>query len=346
MDDVAGTSALVGGVAILALLVVDALTTTLDVSRGGGPLTRHLTTGAWRLVLWARRGRGGSGALAVAGPAFLVGTVLVWVLLLWAAWTLVYLSSPGAVLDAGSGEPAGWVGTAYFAGFTVFTLGVGDLVPGDGWWQLLTVVATFSGLFLVTLSITYVLSVVSAVVSRRSLAVHVEALGGTAERIVLCGWDGERFESAYEQHLVALGSEVGQVAERHLAYPILHYFHAPSRHTSAAVAVAELDDALLLLGEAVAPDARPSASAIGPLRRTIDRYVETVAAVSGAARGPDPPPLDLALLRREGVPMLDPDTWAQLLDAAADRRDELSRLAHASGWERPSDRAAGRPAAP
>lgn len=341
MGDLAGTIGLVCGFMLLALVVVDALTTTLDVSRGGGVLTRRLTTRAWRLVLLARRRRGGSPVLAAAGPIFLVGTVLVWVVLLWAAWTLVFLGSDGAVVDPATGAPVGVVETAYFAGFTVFTLGVGDLVPGAGWWQALTVVATFSGLFLVTLAITYVLSVVSAVVSRRSLAVHVEALGGTAESIVRCGWDGERFESAYEQHLVALTSEVAQVAERHLAYPILHYFHAPSRHTSAAVAVAELDDALLLLEGVVAPGVRPSASAIRPLRRTIDRYVETVAAVSGAARGPDPPQLDLEPLRRDGVPVVEGDRCSALLAGAADRRDELSRLAHASGWERPSGRGSG-----
>ncbi|RBY91948.1 hypothetical protein DQ237_19245 [Blastococcus sp. TF02-8] len=46
----------------------------------------------------------------------------------------------------------------------------------------------FSGLFVVTLSITYLLAVVSAVVDRRALATHVHALGRSGGDVLVTGW--------------------------------------------------------------------------------------------------------------------------------------------------------------
>lgn len=85
-------------------------------------------------------------------------TLGTWLLLLWAGWTLVFSASPEAVLQDPEGVPAdGWA-RAYFAGFSVFTLGVGDYVPNGPVWQLLTVVAVVSGLALTTMAITYLVS--------------------------------------------------------------------------------------------------------------------------------------------------------------------------------------------
>jgi len=118
---------------------------------------------------------------------------------------------------------------AYFTGFLVVTLGTGDFVASTSWWRVLTDVAAFSGLFLVTLAITYLTSVVSAVVARRTLAIHVNALGGSATDILARGWDGERFSPGFTQHLVMLTDKLTMSAEQHLAYPVLHYFHTHHR---------------------------------------------------------------------------------------------------------------------
>lgn len=48
------------------------------------------------------------------------------------------------------------------------TLGTGDYVPVGAWPQVAAMVAAYSGLFLVTLSITYLLNVVTAVVDQPS----------------------------------------------------------------------------------------------------------------------------------------------------------------------------------
>lgn len=78
---------------------------------------------------------------------------------------------------------------------------------------------------LVWLAIAYLLAVVSAVVARRSLAVRITGLGDTAAGIVVGGWTGTDFSPAFLQQLAGLVEQVTDTAERHLAYPVVRFFH-------------------------------------------------------------------------------------------------------------------------
>ena len=117
----------------------------------------------------------------------------------------------------------------YFTGFTVFTLGVGDMVPGQGWWQVATVAATGTGLALVTTSITFLVPVASATAQRRHLASTVAALGGSPHDIVREGWNGSDF-SGLVQQLVNLPPTIQMSRQQHLAYPVLHRGLGPRAH--------------------------------------------------------------------------------------------------------------------
>lgn len=190
------------------------------------------------------------------------------------------------MVQSSTREPAGAVAVVYFVGFTIFTLGLGDFVPADGVWQVVTTLASFSGLLPITLAITYLLSVVSAVVSRRSLAVHVHSLGSsTPAEIVAAGWTGSSFSSAYVQHLVSLASELATLREQHLAYPVLHYFHPRDRATAGSVAIADLSEATLLMETAVAQEARAPHSATSPVQYTVSRHLNS-SAFAGSVSGP------------------------------------------------------------
>ncbi|MFP5345617.1 MAG: potassium channel family protein [Actinomycetes bacterium] len=326
---------LAGGVVLLLLVFYDALAMTLHVGSGGGPVTGRAAAWVWRgLVRLHHRDRD-STVLSGAGGALILGVVLCWVVGLWTAWTLVLLGSDGGVVSARTREPVGVVDTAYFAGITLLTLGTGDVVAASPWWRLVTSVASFTGLSLITLAITYLLSVVSAVVARRSLAVRINDLGESAEEIVARGWTGDAFSSAFVQQLVALTGEVATSAEQHVAYPTLHYFHARQRDTSAPVAIAQLDDALLLLSAGVAPSARPDDSGVRPLQGAISRYLTTVSATSRLRRRPDvtaPPPPRLDLLAARGIPVVPDDGFASSVESQAERRGRLLQLVHADGW--------------
>lgn len=329
------TVAIVAGSLLVILVFLDVLSTTLVVAKGAGPLTRRLIGLLWRGLLRLHRRDSNSPLLTFAGPMLLVSTVIVWVLALWCGWSLVFLGSD-AVVDSRTNAPAGTTDIVYYTGFTVFTLGTGDFVAATPWWRVVSSVASFTGLFLVTLGITYLISVVSAVVARRSIAIQVSALGGSGEDIVVRGWSGQRFSPAFTQHLVSLTGHLATTAEQHLAYPVLHYFHTHYRSTSAPLALAHLEEAMLLLTSGVAPSARPDAATMRPVSHVIDRYVTTASTTSALPHHVEAPPApDLTPLVAAGIPVVAERCFRHATDQCGDRRRSLHRLVNGDGWSWP-----------
>ena len=326
------------GALLVAVAVADAVITTLSAGNGGGPLTSRLARLTWRALRAVVRGRGESRLLSYAGTAVLLVTVLTWVVLLWTGWTLIFASTDAAVVDSTTSAPASVGARVYYAGFVVFTLGVGDFVPGSGTWQIATAAASFLGLFLITLSITYLVSVVSAAVTRRQLARCVHLSGETGADIVLNHWTGEQVSSQFDSLAQTLTAQVLQTTQQHLAYPVLHHFHAADPASSAPRAIAALDDALLLLSEGLDEQARPSSDTLARLRRAIEHYTSTVH--SGGHQPQDPPLPDLSPLRDAGVPVVDDAAFGAAYGAHAGRRQHLDALIRADAWTWPAHPAA------
>jgi hypothetical protein len=324
------------GAALVAAVLFDVLTTTLTLGEGAGPLTRRLLGWLWLGALRLRPRGSRSRVLSNAGPTLLVLTALIWVMATWAGWWLVFLGS-GSIESAEAGTPASAGDVAYFAGFAVFTLGVGDFVADAPVWRVMTSVASFGGLALVTLAITYLLSVISAVVTRRALATQISALGSTGGEVVAAGWSHGSFSPAFTQHLVGLVAPLATVVQQHFAYPVLHYFRSRSPEESAPMAIAVLDDALLLLVGAVDPAVAPESSAITPARRAIDRYIRTVGGTSAPRSDDDlPPPPSVEPLLRAGIPLLPEAAFGEGLVVEADHRRRLQRLVREAGWSWPT----------
>jgi len=323
------------GVALLLGVGVDVLSTTLTIGTHAGPFTRRVLGLAWRGLLRLHRRDSEAGLLSTAGVVLLVLSVLVWLAMVWVGWTLVFLGGHDAVVSSTTRRPGGVVDTFYYVGITLSTLGVGDFVAGSTGWRLVTTLAAFSGLVLVTLAITYLLAVVSAVVARRSLAVRIAGLGDTAARIVVDGWTGERFSDAFLQQLGGLTEQIAHTAERHLAYPVVHFFHSAERQSAAPLCVARLDDALLLLQGAVADGARPDLTAIRPLRRAVDRFLAAAAGNAGPGRSEVPPVPDVEPLQAAGIPLRGAAEFRALVAQESDRRSRLAELVRSDGWSWP-----------
>ncbi|MGN6780534.1 MAG: hypothetical protein ACTHJH_03445 [Marmoricola sp.] len=319
------------GLGLVVLVFVDAFMTTLSMSSRAGPLTQHGLAWAWRLLVRIERRSKGKRPLTGAGTVLLIATVLTWVIGLWIGWFLVFLGS-GAVELSSTHRPAGALDVGYFAGFNLVTLGTGDVVAATPAWRFVSAISSFTGLFLVTLAITYLISVVSAVVARRTLSTQIRALGGTPEGIVRQGWVDGRFSSTFLQQMVSISTPLITLAEQHIAYPVLHYFHSGSRFLSAPLAIASLDDALLLMRHAVAPDARPDRNALAPPQAGIDRYVDTATAVGSMPREEPPAAPDREQLRAAGIPLAPEADWVDAVAAARGRREALHRLVVGDGW--------------
>ena len=312
-----------GGVLVVAA-AVDSLWTTLWTDGGGGPLTTTLSRGVWRTVT-ALPDRLRHVVLRGAGPLLILAAVGLWVGLLLTGWWLIFLAGETAVVDATTRVPADGVSRLYFVGYGLFTLGVGDYIAqGDGW-QLATIVLTATGLFHITLAITYLMQVVSAVVDKRAFASGVHALGSLPHEVVASAWDGSGFP-ALDQRLLGFTDQLGRLTEQHLAYPVLHYVHTEDLNKASSVAVAVLDDAVTLLVDGVAPGARPSPTALVAARRSITSFLDTVVVSMPGEDAPTPPSPNLSALRAEGIPTVDDRSFATQLVAADGRRRQLNLL--------------------
>ncbi|NHC22925.1 two pore domain potassium channel family protein [Nocardioides sp. IC4_145] len=320
---------IVAGAILVALVFFDALATTLAVSSGAGPVTTGVLGAAWRVALRLHRQDKKGGLLTFSGPVMLIVTVLTWVALLWAGWTLLFYGSD-AVETASKARPAGFGDVVYFAGFTIFTLGTGDFVASTPAWRIVMAAATFSGLFLITLAITYLLSVLSAVVARRVLAQQIHGLGDTPSEILKKGWTGDGFDSMFQQQLVSLSSSVAGSAEQHLAYPVLHYFHSSSRDLAAPVAIAHLDEALTVI-ETLETHQRPQPAAVDPLRSSIGRYLSTASSTTWAPKIGAPAPPEISEAIEAGIPVND-TAVRRAAEEHSERRTHLHRLVASDGW--------------
>ncbi|MGN9763568.1 ion channel [Micromonospora sp. SD12] len=321
------------GVLVVGIVLVDVALTTLSLAGGAGPVTRRVSQGMW----WLTRRLAGRGLrrhrlLRWAGTSVLMGTFGAWVAGLWLGWFLVFSAVPDAVLDQ-FGRPADGWSRFYFTGFSIFTLGVGDYTPGTTGSQLATTGAVLTGLFLITLGITYLMQVVSAVVDKRTIAGHIAALGADPVDIVRRGWADGEFSPMFTQHLTSLTPELVRLGERHLAFPVLHFFHADSCGKSASAAVTVLDGALLLLRGGVDPRHRPDAGAVEPLNRALHQLVRTLdGPFIVAADDPVVAP-GLKDLTRADIPVTEEQAYAQAVEGCRTHRCRLQGWCASDGWD-------------
>lgn len=318
------------GAAILAIVAVDVVHTTL--AEGAGPLTRRVTALLWSLARrLAPRRRFRHRALAAAGALTILTTIFCWFVLVWLGWGLILCAERDAVVTQADQTPAEWTERFYYTGFVMVTLTLEDHEPGEDFYKVITVLATANGFSILTLSLAYLLPVVQAATHKRTLALTVSTLGGTADEILLRAWDGRGFDTL-TPYLRDLVSEINLLTERHQTYPVLHYFHPRQRDSAPAPMVAVLDEALTLLTRAVTPEHRPARAVHETLRRALTRYLTTlrIAYISPVDRTPPPPRLEP--LAEAGIPLVDEAEWRRRLDEIEELRRLLFGLVVSDGW--------------
>ncbi len=318
------------GVGVVALTVVDALWTTAWVDGAAGPVTSRVTSWSWRGL--RRAARRHHRLLSLSGPVILVGTVVAWVLGLWTGWVLLFSADPQSLIDTSDeGGYADLTGRIWFVGYAMFTMGNGDFRPTEGLWQVVSSLVNASGMFLVTLAITYLLSVISAVVGKRAFASSVHALGRDGSEFVLAGWNGRDLH-ALDRDIAGLTAQLAQLTEQYLSYPVLQYYHAARAQKSPALAVAVFDDALTLLRFGVPAEVRPNVATVASARATVDSFLETLEAAFIPAAADPPPPPDLETVRTAGIPTVGEDDFVQTVGELSGRRRSLLGLVRNDGW--------------
>jgi hypothetical protein len=191
---------------------------------------------------------------SVYGPMALLLLLLLWAVLLICGFGLFYFSirSPfGDAMMGHSGSVWAQLGTdLYVSGTTLFTLGLGDVVPHSLRARALIIVESGVGLGFVALVIGY-LPVLYQGFSRREVSVALlDARAGSppnaAELLRRHGFEGG--EEALTTLLAEWERWSAEILESHISYPILCYYrsqHDSQSWLSALVAI--LDTCALLI---------------------------------------------------------------------------------------------------
>lgn len=318
------------GLFILTLVTIDVLITTLTLG-GGGPITSRITTWVWKLSLKIHHRHSFHRMLATVGWILLVSIAVIWYVGAFIGWVLLFDSTVTAVVNASSKQPADMWETIYFVGYTLSTLGMGDYQPQGIVWQMATVIASTNGFFLVTLSIAYLLPVVSAATEKRAFAVYISSLGGTADEILMASWNGKDFQNL-DSHLSSITTSLTQLGEKHLTYPILHYFHSVERSRSLSLSLVALDEALTLLHYAIPPEYQPSKATLNSARRASAAFLKTLKSAYLESAKLEPPLIKLELLRTKGIPTVSDREFVKATKHVCQRRKLLLALVENDGW--------------
>lgn len=245
------------GAALVLVALIDVFLTVLHSRAGTGFLAPRLNRLMWRGFVGAGHaaGRHRGSVLALAGPAILVGTALFWLLLLWGGFALVAWPMLGTAVQATSAPtPTDSWAALYYAGYALTTLGTGDIVPRTDAARVLMVVQALVGFSVLTLTLTYFVSVYSALIRRNTLAqsLHHMSRGTGQPTLLLAGLFATQSASSVEARWETIGVRTLDLLESHHAYPILHYFRYPdARYAMARIALLVLEPLALLRSGAV-----------------------------------------------------------------------------------------------
>ena len=326
-------STLVGAIGTLLILLVvyDAIRTTLSVSSSGGPLTNRLVSGLWFLLLGIHRRRKSHAMLSSVGPWMTVTLLLTWFFIAWLGWFLLFCSSPQAVVVSSSNATASLMERAYYTGYTLTTLGYGDFVAGNDKWRLPPVLAAANGFFLFTLSITYVLNIITNVIQKRLASLTINAMGENPQQILAATNSGGKYATLISQ-VQTLQQTITTLGQQHLAYPILHYYHSETRSKALSLAIAKLYQAINVTCFASTKLEDASREQLLITRNTIEQFLDTLgtAFIHPSQHIPDIPTLN-GYAELSGIEKSNKEIQTYL--ASLPYQKLLVAYVHKDGWQ-------------
>lgn len=174
----------IAGAALIAIGLRD-IFLTLFQPAGAGELSRWVTRGVW--ILAHRLQRSPERAPGYAGPLGYVLAVAVWAATLVIGWALIYLPHIPEGFAFGTGlappEHGSFADAIYISLVNITSLGFGDIVPRDSGLRILSGTETIFGLGLLTASISWLISIHSALTRRETAARQVHLIREAEQRL-------------------------------------------------------------------------------------------------------------------------------------------------------------------
>src|ERR1041385_4724477 len=244
-------------------------------THGGGPISEPVLSVVWKGAVKLHNRNPHHRLLSFVGSIILALLLVFWIALLWAGWVFVYSAKDDALVESRNHQPTTVAARAYFVGTMLSTSGTNEIAPNGRRWRLLAAINSIIGIGTVTLALTFLMQVLTAVVQKRAFGAWLSDLGGTPSRIIGRAWNGENFDSLHDQ-LIEATSMLHTFTEQHLAYPVLHYFHSERERTAASLRVAALDELVLLIAEGAAPEVRMPPTIIATLRAALEGFADAL----------------------------------------------------------------------
>lgn len=165
------------GVILILLALIDIYLTVLHPRVDSSLLSVPIARATWQLFRCVARTivpKKRHQLLSYGGPTIVVVIVAAWVLLLILGFALISWTGLGTAIQASQGQtPTDFITALYYSSFSLTTLGTGDLVPQTSVHRLLVVLEAALGFSTFTLTITYILSVYSALTRRNTFALSL-----------------------------------------------------------------------------------------------------------------------------------------------------------------------------
>lgn len=221
----------VAGAALLAVVFYDIHATILRATKQPGPFSTSLNRGLWWLAVrstqkFDRRRR--HRILSKIGPLLMPLLIAFFILIMLTGFALIYLPRLETEFKIEEAARHSQIFQAfYFSGVTFLTIGYGDILPISVVTRTVALIEGVSGLAIISLAITYLLTVYGALERKRAVALkfyHQARQGADVAGFISSHFARGSFHNLTES-LREATRDLQELLESHLEHPVIHFFH-------------------------------------------------------------------------------------------------------------------------
>jgi hypothetical protein len=251
MADWAATAVVLLGCLILLTTLLDILTTAFHPAAQSA-LTAYVNRSIYYLIEHFSRylaPRGRRWLFSWTLPVTVAGLLIFWLSALLVGFALIYAPSMGrhGAFNSASGRLT-WTDAFYYSGLCLTSIGLGDIVPREGFLRAATVGEGLCGLLVVGVTVTYLLAVFPVLPMMRVLAttLNEETDGQVGAVPMVLRYLAADSAEALAARCRELATQLMILAEAHSTHPVLFYAH-PKRAEQSFLRVLAVTQRLILL---------------------------------------------------------------------------------------------------
>jgi hypothetical protein len=289
----------VAGAVLILVVLVDVFLTVLYARAEASLVSYHLGQAIWWVFRQAAKlsDKWSGRILSFCGPVVLVAIVAVWAFSLALGAALIIHPELGtAVKTSGGSTPTDFITALYAGGNSMSIVGSGSYEPQSTPMRLLFIANSIIGASVLSLTLTYLMQVYTALQRRNSLGLSIHLLtsetADAAHMVAALGPRG-KFDGGYS-HLITIAEAATKSKESTHFYPVLVYFRFEESFYSVSQFALVALDAVSLINTALDDGEYGwlrESSAVRELDRSSRMLVGTLSSTfskgSGEAAAPD-----------------------------------------------------------